>query len=49
MDRWDNLFRAEQELMLSRRANGIPPLVSGFDGLQVLKIAERAIAAQFTK
>jgi predicted dehydrogenase len=49
MDRWDNLFRAEQELMLSRRANGIPPLVSGFDGLQVLKIAERAIAAQFNE
>lgn len=48
-DRWDHLFRAEQELMLSRRANGIPPLVSGFDGLQVLKIAERAIAAQFNE
>jgi predicted dehydrogenase len=48
-DRWDNLFRAEQELMLSRRANGIPPLVSGFDGLQVLQIAERAIASQFNE
>jgi predicted dehydrogenase len=47
MDRWDNLFRAEQELILSRRADGLPPLVSGFDGLEVLKIAERAIAAQF--
>lgn len=49
MDRWDNLFRAEQEVMFSRRADGMPPFVSGFDGLQVLKIAERAIASQFNK
>lgn len=45
MDRWDDLFRAEHNLMFTRRADGLTPLVSGFDGLQVLKIAERAIAS----
>jgi predicted dehydrogenase len=42
-DRWDDLFRAEHELIFSRRNAGLPPAVSGMDGLLALEIAERAI------
>lgn len=43
MERWDDLFRKEHEAILSARANGAAPLVSGSDGLRALEIAERAI------
>ena len=43
MERWDDLFRKEHEAILSARANGAAPLVSGRDGLRALEIAERAI------
>jgi predicted dehydrogenase len=44
-ERWDDLFRAEHEAILTARRNGSTPLVSGADGLRALEIAERAIAA----
>ena len=44
-DRWDGLFRAEHEMIFSRRNSGSVPLVSGEDGLRALEIAERAIDA----
>jgi predicted dehydrogenase len=44
-ERWDDLFRAEHTAILQARAGGIPPLVSGADGLAALQIAERAINA----
>jgi predicted dehydrogenase len=44
-DRWDDLFRKEHATILQRRAGGLPPLVSGRDGLQALEVAERTIAA----
>jgi predicted dehydrogenase len=44
-ERWDDLFRAEHEVILTARRNGSTPLVSGADGLCALEIAERAIAA----
>ena len=43
MERWDDLFRKEHEAILSARANGAAPIVSGSDGLRALEIAERAI------
>lgn len=43
IERWDDLFRKEHEAILSARAMGVPPLVSGNDGLQALEIADRAI------
>ena len=48
-DRWDDLFRKEHEMIVERRAGGLPPLVSGRDGLQALEIAERTIAALISK
>jgi predicted dehydrogenase len=42
-ERWDDLFRKEHEAILTARASGAPPLVSGYDGLHALEIAERAI------
>ncbi|HRE50224.1 MAG TPA: Gfo/Idh/MocA family oxidoreductase [Flavitalea sp.] len=42
-DRWDDLFRKEHESVLSRRATGLPPFVSGADGLRALEIAEQVI------
>jgi predicted dehydrogenase len=44
MNRWDNLFRAEHELIFTRRSAGLSPLVSGYDGLQALLLAQRAIS-----
>jgi predicted dehydrogenase len=43
MERWDDLFRKEHEAILSARSIGVPPLVSGNDGLRALEIADRAI------
>lgn len=45
MDRWDDLFRKEHEIFFERRDTGVPPLVSGWDGLKVLEIAEKVIKA----
>lgn len=42
-DRWDDLFRKEHESVLIRRSQGLPPFVSGADGLQALEIAEQVI------
>lgn len=42
-DRWDDLFRKEHESVLTRRSQGLPPFVSGADGLQALEIAEQVI------
>lgn len=44
-ERWDGLFRAEHELILTSRAAGTPPAVTGWDGIRALEIAERVIAA----
>lgn len=44
-DRWDGLFRAEHEMIFSRRNSRSAPLVSGEDGLRALEIAEKAIEA----
>ncbi|HET7118245.1 MAG TPA: Gfo/Idh/MocA family oxidoreductase [Hanamia sp.] len=44
-DRWDGLFRAEHEMVFSRRNSGLAPIVSGQDGLRALEIAEMAITA----
>ncbi len=42
-DRWDDLFRKEHESVFKRRANGLPPFVSGADGLRALETAEQVI------
>lgn len=42
-ERWDDLFRKEHESVLTRRQDGLPPFVSGADGLRALEIAERVI------
>lgn len=44
-DRWDDLFRKEHKMIFERRTGGLPPLVSGRDGLQALEMAERTVAA----
>jgi len=45
MERWNDLFRKEHEIFFNRRREGIPPLVSGDDALQVLELAKKAIEA----
>jgi predicted dehydrogenase len=45
MERWDDLFRKEHEIFFHRRHAGIPPLVSGEDGVQALQLAKKAIEA----
>jgi predicted dehydrogenase len=47
MDRWDDLFRKEHELLLARRAAGMPPVVTGSDGMLALEMAERIIASLY--
>ena len=42
-DRWDDLFRKEHESVLTRRSQGLPPFVSGADGLRALEIADQVI------
>jgi hypothetical protein len=42
-ERWDNLFRKEHESIFTARSDGLPPLVSGTDGLRALEIAEQVI------
>ncbi|WP_324585426.1 Gfo/Idh/MocA family oxidoreductase [Agriterribacter sp.] len=42
-ERWDDLFRKEHESVFTRRSDGLPPFVSGADGLQALEIAVQAI------
>ena len=45
MERWDDLFRKEHEIFFHRGHAGIPPLVSGEDGVQALQLAKKAIEA----
>lgn len=42
-ERWDDLFRLEHKNILSSRASGAAPLVSGADGLAALEVAARVI------
>lgn len=42
-ERWDDLFRKEHESVFTRRARGLPPFVSGADGLRALEMAEQVI------